>query len=66
MMYVGGAVALDIFGSLFMHYMTYVLRVGTSLAFAGHESDDAVSVIRDPLFTGFASASATPIRSPSR
>ena len=28
----GGAVALDIFGSLFMHYMTYVLRVGTSLA----------------------------------
>ncbi len=32
MMYVGGAVALDIFGSLFMHYMTYVLRVGTSLA----------------------------------
>lgn len=32
MMYVGGAVALDIFGSLFMHYMTYVLRVGTSTA----------------------------------
>lgn len=32
MMYVGGAVALDIFGSLFMHFMTYVLHIGTSLA----------------------------------
>ena len=32
MMYVGGAVALDIFGSLFMHYLTYVLQVGASLA----------------------------------
>lgn len=31
MMYVGGAVALDIFGSLFMHYI-YVLRVGILLA----------------------------------
>ena len=30
MMYVGGAVALDIFGSLFMHYLTYVLQVGAS------------------------------------
>lgn len=29
MMYIGGSVALDVFGSLFMHYMTFVLGMTT-------------------------------------
>ena len=51
MMYVGGAVALDIFGSLFMHYMTYVLRVGTSLASQAMSLMTLFQFFAIPLFT---------------
>lgn len=51
MMYVGGSVALDIFGSMFMYYMTYVLMVSAT------EGANAMSVmtlfqfIGVPIFT---------------
>ncbi len=68
MMYVGGAVALDIFGSLFMHYMTYVLRVGTSTASQAMSLMTLFQFFAIPFFTGcaFALATAMPISWPLR
>lgn len=51
MMYVGGAVALDIFGSLFMHYMTYVLQVGASVASQAMSLMTLFQFFAIPLFT---------------
>lgn len=51
MMYVGGAVALDIFGSLFMHYMTYVLQVGAGLASQALSLMTLCQFFAIPIFT---------------
>lgn len=51
MMYVGGAVALDIFGSLFMHFMAYALQVSTSLASEAMSLMTLFQFFAIPLFT---------------
>lgn len=59
MMYVGGAVALDIFGSLFMHYLTYVLQVGASLASQAMSLMTLFQFLPSLSLPGFVFASAT-------
>jgi len=51
MMYVGGAVALDIFGSLFMHFMTYVLQISAGLASQALSLMTLFQFLAIPVFT---------------